>query len=190
MDLDLPGAPSTAVYSTCGNVKQGMSVGWGDTYGSYLAGQAIDVTGLPDGRYNLVIEVDPQKRLLEAADNDNVSCVLLDLGVSTSTVTVVDGGCGNIAPPSSLTVTGITPNVISVGTTDVLITGTGFLQGTMNVSFANGSSQTPTASNVRITDDNTLRATVTVKKGGSSSDPVWDVRVGTAALVDGLTVGR
>ena len=90
--FNLPGTPHNPVYSTCGNVKQGMSVGWGDTYGSYLAGQSIDVSGLSDGLYHLVIEIDPQKRLLELDDGDNTSCVLLDLRISTSTVTPL-GGC-------------------------------------------------------------------------------------------------
>jgi len=192
IDLNLTGAPSSGVYSVCGNLKQGMSVGWGDTYGSYLAGQSIDVSGLPDGRYNLIIDVDPQTRLLEVTDSDNLSCVLLDLSLSTSSFTVVDStGCGIVTPPTSVTVTSIFPESILAGSsTDIQITGTGFLQGTMNVSFANGSGQTPTASNVTVLDDNNLIATVTVKKGGSASDPLWDVRVGTGVLVNGLTVTR
>jgi len=50
----------------------------------------------------------------------------------------------------------------------VIITGAGIIQptGTMHVSFANGSGQTPIASNVTVIDDNTLTATVTVQKGG------------------------
>lgn len=98
IDPSLSRAPSSAVYSTCGNSKQGMSVGWGDTYGSWLAGQSIDVSGLPDGVYNLIIQVDPQSRLLELNDGDNSSCVVLDLQLNTTpqTVTVLDdsgSGC-------------------------------------------------------------------------------------------------
>jgi hypothetical protein len=191
IDPALPGAPTSAAYATCGNVKQGMSVGWGDTYGSHLAGQAIDVTGLADGRYDLTISVDPQRRLAETDETDNVSCVVLDLGVSTSTVTVVEGAsCGVPPPPAAVTVTSIAPNVVGVGSTDVLITGSGFATGTPSVSFANGSAQVPTASNVRVLDDANLRVTVTVKKGGNTSDPVWDVRVGAGTLANGLTVSR
>jgi hypothetical protein len=191
IDPALPGAPANAVYSSCGNVKQGMSVGWADTYGRHLAGQAIDVTGLPDGRYNLTIAVDPQRRLTELDENDNTSCLVLDLSISTSTFSVVDGAaCDVVAPPPSVTIAGIVPNVVAPGSTDVLITGTGFSVGTMTVAFANGSGQAPTASNVRVLDDNNLRVTVTVKKGGNSSDPVWDVHVGGALLPNGLTVTR
>ena len=42
----LPGAPKKAVYTTCGNQVQGMSVGWGDKYIWTLAGQELDITGL------------------------------------------------------------------------------------------------------------------------------------------------
>src|SRR5262245_12157607 len=77
VDTRLLGAPNKPVYATCGNVMQGMSVGWGDTYGSNLAGQSIDLTGLPDGDYKLIIEADPKKRLLEINNSDNASCVLL-----------------------------------------------------------------------------------------------------------------
>jgi len=95
VDTSLSGAPSSAYYSTCGSVRQGMSVGWGDTYGSFLSGQSISVSGLPSGTYKLIIQIDPQRRLLEENENDNSSCVLLDLQLSTTpqTFTVDDNGC-------------------------------------------------------------------------------------------------
>lgn len=82
-------APRKPVYTTCGATVQGMSVGWGDTYGYWLAGQAIDVTGLLDGDYTLTIEVDPQHRIIETNDGDNVSTVLLRL--AGGSVAVLDG---------------------------------------------------------------------------------------------------
>ncbi len=91
----LPGAPKRSVYRTCGGEVQGMSVGWGDTYRYYLAGQAIDVTDLLDGDYELTIEVDPKKRLLETNDADNTSTMLLRISVSDGTVGVLgDEGSG------------------------------------------------------------------------------------------------
>lgn len=67
------------VYTTCGKSVQGMSVGWGDTYGFHLDGQAIDVTGLPDGDYRLEIVLDPKNWLSESAKTDNTSKVFIDL---------------------------------------------------------------------------------------------------------------
>jgi hypothetical protein len=79
--------PRHPVYTTCGSSVQGMSVGWGDTYGYNLEGQAFDVTGLPDGDYTLTIEIDPKRRIIETNDGDNVSVVTLRLrGGSVSIV--------------------------------------------------------------------------------------------------------
>ena len=88
VDTKLPGASKRAIYKTCGAIKQGMSVGWGDQYGYQLAGQAIDITGLPNGDYNLKIEIDPNHRLTELDTSDNISNVLLRL--TNGTVTVIN----------------------------------------------------------------------------------------------------
>jgi hypothetical protein len=45
-----------AVY-TCSN--QGIGVGWADTYGSYLDGQWLDITGVAPGQYWLRVIVNP-----------------------------------------------------------------------------------------------------------------------------------
>jgi hypothetical protein len=79
INTKLPGAPKKSTYSTCGNQLQGLSVGWGDKYGYNLAGQSIDVTGLPNGTYNLSITVDPKGVLHETNETDNVSVVSLQL---------------------------------------------------------------------------------------------------------------
>ena len=99
MDTDrinhrLPGAPKRAVYTICGKDIQGMSVGWGDTYKYYLAGQEIDVTGLPAGEYDLTIEIDPKGHLVETNDADNTSTVRIRLDVSQGTVEVLSAGSG------------------------------------------------------------------------------------------------
>jgi hypothetical protein len=69
-----------AVYTTCGKSIQGMSVGWGDKYNFFLDGQAIDVTGLPDGEYQLEIVIDPKNRLIESGEADNTSKINIHLG--------------------------------------------------------------------------------------------------------------
>ena len=83
----LPGAPKHAKYRTCSSSVQGMSVGWGDRYGYSLEGQSIDITGLPNGDYNLKIEVDPKKRIIESNEDDNISNVLIR--ITNGTVTVI-----------------------------------------------------------------------------------------------------
>lgn len=186
VDITLPGAPKQAVYNTCGNVIQGISVGWGDTYGSQLPGQELDFTGNPDGIYQLEIEIDPKKLLIESNENDNVSCVLLSI-TNPNTVTVLDasGSCSAVAA--------ISPNSAAIGSSvDVAITGYG-LSSDMAVSFEHGNGPRPVASNVQLVSDtdtlDTITATVTVpyrRKGGH--DPVWNLRVGDSVLPDAFTV--
>lgn len=181
IDTSLPGAPGQAVYSTCGRTIQGMSVGWGDTYGAHLAGQEIDFTGNADGMYQLKIEIDPKKVIIESDETDNVSCALLSIK-KPNTVTVLDssGSCS--------TAVSISPNTAQVGSTvQVTITGYGFTDG-MSVTFEGGNGPRPIASNVRLASDTAtldmITATVTVppkKRGGRN--PVWDVRVGSGGVL-------
>ncbi|MEW6332278.1 MAG: lysyl oxidase family protein [Pseudomonadota bacterium] len=186
IDTSLPGAPAQAVYSSCGSIVQGMSVGWGDTYGSHLAGQELDVTDNPDGIYQLKIEIDPKKLLIETNENDNVSCVLLNIQ-KPNTVTVLD------ASGSCSAVVGITPDSAAMGTSvQVTITGYGFASD-MAVSFEGGNGPRPVASNVQLASDtdtlDMITATVTVprkRKGGR--DPVWNLRVGSSVLPNAFTV--
>src|SRR5262245_15466768 len=177
----LPGSPTSAVYTTCHPDVQGMSVGWGDTYGRTLAGQSIDFTANPSGDYKLMIEIDPKKRLLEIDDGDNTSCALLRINATTLTVQVLGSGCDTV-------VDAIQPNAVRQGSgVRVTITGVGFVNG-MGVTFENGSGARPTASHVTVVDANTITADVTVKKGGPKSRRFWDVRIGSGILFDGLMV--
>jgi hypothetical protein len=77
VDLTLPGAPQSPQYLFCNAVYQGLSVGWGDTYTSDLAGQEVNITGLPDGDYYLTIDVDPDGRILESNDSNNASTIVV-----------------------------------------------------------------------------------------------------------------
>ena len=184
----LAGAPVNAGYATCGNQIQGMSVGWGDTYGAHLAGQEIDFTDNPDGMYQLKIEIDPNKVMIESNKNDNLSCALISIK-KPSTVTVLDssGSCS--------TVTSISPSSATAGTAvQVTISGYGFTQG-MSISFEGGNGTRPVASNVQLATDtdglDTITATVTVPyKKQLGKDPIWNLRVGSGVLRDAFTVTR
>lgn len=54
-------------------VREALAVGWGDTYGASLQGQAFDVTKLPNGRYYLRTQANPLASLREAATSNNVA---------------------------------------------------------------------------------------------------------------------
>lgn len=107
IDHRLPGAPKKAVYKWCNDDIQGMSVGWGDQYSSYLVGQEIDITGLDEGIYTLKVEADPMDRIRETNDSDNTSCVLLYIDSAAMTVSVEgDGSCNTASGGITLTASG------------------------------------------------------------------------------------
>ncbi|MFM2106510.1 MAG: hypothetical protein RL338_1542 [Chloroflexota bacterium] len=183
MDLRLPGAPSSGGYSSCGNSYQGMSVGWGDRYGSSLAGQSIEMSGMTSGDYELRIVIDPQDRILESNDADNSSCVLVRIDMTRRSVTVLNAaGCDTYLGS-------ITPSRVAVGASiAVTIKGTGFASG-MSASFSGGNGAAPSISGLSIVDASTATATVSVpRRKRPGSDPVWDLRLGPATLRDAVTV--
>jgi hypothetical protein len=72
-----------------------MSVGWGDTYGYYLPGQEIDVTGLAADDYWLTLDVDPADRLEETDETDNSAKTLLRLNPAAPSVVVLPDADGD-----------------------------------------------------------------------------------------------
>lgn len=66
-------------YVGCPGVLQGISSGWADIYDSYLPGQALPIAHLADGRYGLVVTLDPSNRLHESVESDNVTWVTVEL---------------------------------------------------------------------------------------------------------------
>ncbi len=183
VNTSLAGAPSAAVYTTCGADVQGMSVGWGDTYGNYLWGQWVDFTGNPSGVYRLSIEIDPKTLLLETNENDNIACAHLYIDAVSLAVSVLSTSCD---PSGLVIVSGIQPNAWNQSSAvDVTIAGSGFAPG-MQVRFENGSGARPSVSNVAYVDSSTITARVTLKKAGR--DRVWDLRVGSGVLPNAFTV--
>lgn len=174
-----------AVYTTCGAEIQGMSVGWGDTYGASLPGQSFDVTNFPEGDYDLIIEIDPKSLLIETTRGDNTSCLRIHLKPSALSVKSL----GSCATQAGVTIDSITPNFAYQGTSvsGVTIKGSGFAAG-MVVGFEGGSGQAPIATEVKFVDSSTFTLTVSVKNGGAKRERLWDVRVGSALLKGGFTV--
>lgn len=79
VDRDNPLRPSGRQYSGCGRARQGLSVGWGDTYLSYLDGQSLPLDDVPDGRYALVSAANANKALKEARISNNIGMVYVDI---------------------------------------------------------------------------------------------------------------
>ena len=65
-------ANSNPIYD-CDN--QGIQAGWADVYANNLPCQWVDITGVPAGAYTLEIEVDPNNRILESDELNNVASV-------------------------------------------------------------------------------------------------------------------
>jgi hypothetical protein len=89
IDLTVPNAiwrpEVTGLASACGDLdsqwlREVMPVGWGDTYNQWVAGQAIDVTDVPNGRYYIRVRVNPAGHLAESTTSNNVSLRLIVLG--------------------------------------------------------------------------------------------------------------
>ena len=57
----------------------GISPGSWDTYRVHLPDQYLEVTDVPDGRYALEIELDPEDNVSESIETDNVTCVVIEL---------------------------------------------------------------------------------------------------------------
>lgn len=84
VNLSLPGAPQSPVFSGCGepsslSVDTGLSVGWGDTYHADRYQQWVDVTDQGNGQYHLVATADPYHFFTEANANDNATWVDLSI---------------------------------------------------------------------------------------------------------------
>ena len=73
VDPGLPGYSSTRRYTGCPDLGlQGISVGWADVYGTNIPGQFIPIGGIPNGTYCLLGRADPDNRLMETDDANNV----------------------------------------------------------------------------------------------------------------------
>lgn len=66
-------------YTHCEENRQGLSVGWIDTYKYFYPGQVVEVTGLEDGLYALVSTVDPNHLLHEGNIHNNSAVVYFEI---------------------------------------------------------------------------------------------------------------
>lgn len=206
VNTQLIGASPSAVFAWCPTQDpdfrtQGMSVGWGDTYGSNLPGQSIYIGDLPAGTYRLRHIFDPKSHIIEIAEDDNESCKRIEIGDGPNGRYVAD--LGLCAPPPAAQITGIFPDSASHNScVSVIITGDNLVP-EMWTAFTGGTGPIPSASGVTFDPfGDSIEATVCVPraKGGKKprlgKDPVWDVfsinpalsDVGSATFPDAFTV--
>jgi hypothetical protein len=97
VDRKWPGAPKRAEYTRCEATYQGMSLGWGDRYGSHLADQWVVLDKLMadaaanSGDWVLEIVIDPGRKLMEVSTMNNTSVVPICLDLLA--LTVAEGAC-------------------------------------------------------------------------------------------------
>ena len=104
-DSGLPGYRPVKRYweSGCGGrstlrATMGISVGWGDTYGSGLAYQWIDVTGVAAGTYWIVVTADKDNNYLESNEANNCSWAKVRLTSGATSVSTLSRGQGCTPP--------------------------------------------------------------------------------------------
>lgn len=100
IDLTLKGVDwqpdRTALWSACAGdasiwLREVLPAGWGDTYSQTVAGQSFDLSGLPNGRYQVRVTSDPNHKLLETNYGNNSAVQPIELGGTPGhrTVTLV-----------------------------------------------------------------------------------------------------
>jgi len=88
IDLTLPNANllefGQDLATSCGGpgalwIREVLDVGWGDTYEQFVAGQAFDITDLPNGTYYVRVHVNPLGAMFESNTANNVEDRLIRL---------------------------------------------------------------------------------------------------------------
>jgi hypothetical protein len=89
VDLTAPRANwqpwSLGLGSACGGpsaiwIREDLDTGWGDTYYQFVAGQAFNISAVPNGWYYLRSEVNPEGLLQERSTTNDVEDRLVHLG--------------------------------------------------------------------------------------------------------------
>lgn len=86
-DQDLENRAADAAFKICGKEKQGISVGWGDSYFYNYPDQLLNITDLPSGEYRLSFVVNPEKLFEESRYDNNKSSVVFKLDMNKKTIT-------------------------------------------------------------------------------------------------------
>lgn len=90
------GSTASAGYTSCGSdpsalkVKMGLSTGWGDVYWWNTAGQYVDISGLPNGKYRLETAVNPDLGFSQVNSANDRTWV--DISLKSNKVTIESYG--------------------------------------------------------------------------------------------------
>jgi len=89
MDTGRISGSYSAQYTSCGKTLQGLTVGWGDTYGAGLIGQWVDLgtSRLADGTYAVRSTADPLNKIAESNDGNNRASTCFT--VRSGTITII-----------------------------------------------------------------------------------------------------
>jgi hypothetical protein len=186
VNTQLKGASSGAVFDWCPTQDpafntQGMSAGWGDTYGANLAGQSLPVGDLAPGIYRLRHVFDPKNLLREKDITDNESCKLIEIGDGANGRYVADRG--PCSPPAQPTISSIAPRSAQHGTCVAVTIAGANLMPELQLSLSGGTGPLPGVKSTAFDVAGAyLTATVCVPKAKGNarspklgSDPVWDL---------------
>lgn len=82
VDTTVPGASLRpwleGLDTACGEanslwIREALAAGWGDTYTQYRPGQSFNITNLPNGKYFIEVRANPDGRLYEGTQKNNVA---------------------------------------------------------------------------------------------------------------------
>ncbi len=81
-------------YGECtADSTDGLSIGWADTYDAGLPGQTIDITGQRSGIYCLVLTTDPDDRIDELDESNNMIVSRVRIRLAKNKVKRLKGAC-------------------------------------------------------------------------------------------------
>jgi hypothetical protein len=184
VNTQLSGASGSGVFNWCPTQDpnfntQGMSIGWGDTYGSTLAGQSLFIGDLAPGIYRLRHVFDPKTLIKETVETDNESCRRIEIGDGSSGRYVADrGAC--VTPPAPRVDSIVPTSALQNTCVEMTIYGANVVP-ELRISFAGGTGPLPNAKSTIVDPaGNYITATVCVPRGkrgkrSLGNDPVWDV---------------
>lgn len=89
VDLELPHRDEEATFQICGRERQGISVGWGDTYFHTYPDQNLNVSDLESGTYQLSFLVNPENRFEEISRENNWSAARFFFDADEKTIELI-----------------------------------------------------------------------------------------------------